>query len=131
MPCAVNEAGEEWCQRFLYQRVQLRDSVVVAVEVLMNFQAPDSLTADTVWQRYALPRITRQFGAPDSVTATPERTHLWWNWDGARGPRRARVVWTRDAPEGQAGSTIVATTFLIQCSPGATLETCRTPPPRP
>ena len=126
IPCAVNEAGEEWCDPRPYLRVRIRDSAVVAVSAAMNFQAPDSLSADTVWQRYTLPRAIRFYGTPDSTTTAAGRTTTWWNWDGRRGSRRGRVVWDATVAS-PPGSTLVSTTFMIACAPEIALQACTDP----
>jgi hypothetical protein len=119
--CTRDPGGGEWCRPQQYQRMYFRDSVATAVEVPIEFIAPDSLSGDTVWVRYVLPRAIRMFGAPDSTRAQDQRYAAWWNWDGRSGPRRARVV-------GEAGrdsvSVKVATMFHIGCSPGVPIGDC-------
>jgi len=121
--CSWNEAGEEWCTPRPFQHMQVRDSVVVALEVPINFQAPDSLSADTVWSRFVLPRVLRFFGPPDSSRTEDGYRAMWWNWDGAHGPRRSRVV---GGPQPDSGSTKIATVFHLECAPGAALSDCTT-----
>jgi hypothetical protein len=121
--CARNDAGEEWCSPRPYQHLLIRDSVVVALEAPVNFQAPDSLSADTVWNRFVLPRALRFFGPPDSSRTADGRTTLWWNWDGMHGPRRSRLV---GGAEPDSGATKIATMFHIECAPGAAITACTT-----
>ncbi len=128
--CTADSSGGEWCRPMPYQHMLFRDSVLVALEVPINFVAPDSISADTVWARYALTRALRMLGTPDSGRAEEGRHTLWWNWDGRAGPRRARVI---GAPEPDTLGTRVSTVFHLACSPGVPMAECAPPgsPMRP